>query len=330
MIMRSVGSDKICCFVDPETHELLKQTGVWLVNSKTGRKVAPIKGGIPRFVQPQENYAESFGWQWKTWSDARSDSRNPGHNLRRVIHERTHFDEFDLKGTTLLECGMGGGDDTEILLQFPFREIHSFDISTSVERAKKYLEDDRLTISQASIYSIPYLDRFFDVVYCHRVLQHTPDPAAALRAICRKVKPGGILFVHSYKRSRRHMNEWRYKYRWLTRRLSLRVTYKYVMGLGPTMHRIVTRFYDQPILREFAYAFMPFYCIRAGDYPHLSDEQRLEMAQHITFDALTPWHDHPMRASTLRTIIKEEGFNITHWHEHVSSPMYCTARYNRF
>jgi hypothetical protein len=44
---------------------------------------------------------------------------------------------------------MGGGDDTEALLTLPFKEVHSFDISNSVERAKKYLEDKRLTISQA-------------------------------------------------------------------------------------------------------------------------------------------------------------------------------------
>jgi ubiquinone/menaquinone biosynthesis C-methylase UbiE len=318
---------ELCPFVDPRSGALLKESHNTLVNSETGDAVATIEKGIPRFVSAAENYAESFGWQWKTWSDARSDSRNPGHNLRQVILERTHFESFDLDGATLLECGMGGGDDTEILLQMPFREVHAFDISTSVERAKKYLDDPRLTISQASIYAIPYPDRSFDVVYCHRVLQHTPDPTAALRAICRKVKPNGILFAHSYKRSWLHMNEWRYKYRWITKRLRPETVYRYVLDVGPTLHELVNRIYDTHVLRALAYCFIPFYCIRERDYPHLNDEQRLEMAQHITFDALTPWHDHPVRPSAFRAVLEEEGFDIIHWHEHRASPMYCTSVY---
>src|SRR3546814_10594638 len=72
---------------------------------------------------------------------------------------------------------MGGGDDTEVLLKFPFSKIYSFDFSNSVDRARKFIKDDRSYMFQASILGIPLPDRSFDFVFCHRVIQHTPDPA---------------------------------------------------------------------------------------------------------------------------------------------------------
>ncbi len=313
-------------FVDPSTGEALVQRDGSLVGEQTQRIVAPIVDGVPRFVKQKDNYAESFAWQWKKWDTIRSDSRGEGYRLRDEIMRRTHFDEYDLVGKTILECGMGGGDDTEALLTMPFSEIHSFDISTAVERAIKYLEDDRLVISQASILDMPYADRSFDIVFCHRVLQHTPNPATALRRVCAKVKPGGILFAHCYKRSRQRMAEWRYKYRWLAKRLPLEWVYWYVEHCGPALHWLNARLYAQWPLNHFAYRFVPF------DHMHiyteteaLSSEQLLELEKCTTFDALTPWHDHPMKTKEFCGIIEDAGFQIDHLHDPEVSPLLCTA-----
>lgn len=313
-------------FADPETHQPLTQADGRLTNPQTGRTVATIEGGIPRFVDARSNYAESFGYQWKRWHSIRSDARNPGHNMRQLILDRTHFAEYDLSGKTLLECGMGGGDDTEVLLGLPFGEVHSFDLSTAVERAAAYLTDPRLRIFQASIYDIPYPDFSFDVVYCHRVLQHTPDPAEALRRICAKVKPGGLLFAHSYKRSRMHMAEWRYKYRWLTKRLPWRSIADWLDRYGPTLHRINLVLYRRPLTRALAYRFLPFFKHPdAGEGSRTSEESIIELEKQITFDALTPWHDHPMRSEEFRSIIEGAGFEILHLTDPPVSPIYCTA-----
>lgn len=53
---------------------MLRYDGYALVDG-SGKSVAPVVGGIPRFVKPEENYAESFGWQWKKWTDNQSESR---------------------------------------------------------------------------------------------------------------------------------------------------------------------------------------------------------------------------------------------------------------
>jgi len=313
-------------FVDPRDHAALRLEGERYVNSVSGAVVATVLGGIPRFVNPQQNYAESFGYQWKKWHSIRSDARNPGHGLRKVILERTRFEEFAIAGKTLLECGMGGGDDTEVLLTLPFAEIHSFDLSTAVERAASYLKDERLRIFQASIYDIPYPDGAFDIVYCHRVLQHTPDPAEALRRICRKVRPGGLLFAHCYKRSRAHMAEWRYKYRWLTKRLPWRWVDAYVEVAGPMLHRLNRRLYANRLLRHVGYRFVPFYKHpEIGEGSQTGPESILELEKQITFDALTPWHDHPMESAEFRATIEGAGFRIAHFFDPIGSPMYATA-----
>lgn len=315
-------------FVNPDTHVALRQKGGFLVDSVTEARIAKIVDGIPRFVSKADNYAESFGWQWKRWTDNQSEARGALVKQRDLILARTHFAEYDLKGKSILECGMGGGDDTEVLLTLPFGEIHSFDLSTAVERAQQFLRDERLVLSQASIYSIPYPDQSFDFVFCHRVLQHTPDPEQSLRCICRKVKPGGILFVHSYKRSPEHMSEWRYKYRPLTTRLPMGVVYFYVQYLGWVMHHVVA------LLRMlggrgvlFAYRFVPFYWAqRTGEIAGMGKKEAIEFEKLITFDALTPKYDSPMSTSRLQSILAEEQFDIEHLEDRFASPVYATAR----
>jgi SAM-dependent methyltransferase len=313
-------------FIDPETGHILEWRAEAYVDPHSGAIVAPVIDGIARFVSRQENYAESFGFQWKRWHSIRSDRRNPGHNLAQVVSERTRFGDFDLRGRRVLECGMGGGDDTEVLLGYPFAEVHSFDLSTAVERAAQYLRDDRLRIFQASIYRIPYPDYAFDVVYCHRVLQHTPDPAEALRRICAKVKLGGLLFAHSYKRSAIHMSEWRYKYRWLTKRLPWRLVAAYVDVFGPVLHSLNERLYRSGASARFAYRFVPFYRLpEVGEGSETSEQSIIELEKQITFDALTPWHDHPMTSEEFRSIIESCGFEILNFFDPPTSPMWCTA-----
>jgi 2-polyprenyl-3-methyl-5-hydroxy-6-metoxy-1,4-benzoquinol methylase len=315
-------------FVNPETFHPLTEKDDALIDSLLSTPVAVLKAGIPRFVSCRENYAESFGWQWKHWADNLSESRGAKIRHRQVVLDRTHFLDYDLTGKTILECGMGGGDDTEVLLSLPFREIHSFDLSTAVERAARHLQDERLVLSQASIYAIPYPDQSFDFVFCHRVLQHTPDPEKSLRAICKKVKPNGILFIHSYKRSPEYMAEWRYKYRWLTTRVPKVLVYGYVRLLGWPMHHLVgwlNRLGHRP--RRFAYRYIPFYRIeRSGYCSDLDKGEAIELGRMVTFDALTPKYDYPMATQDMTRILESEGFVIEHLEDSLPSPVYATAR----
>lgn len=309
-------------FIDPLSGQPLVEEGGSL---RCGdRVVAAIVASIPRFVGSEDDYATSFGWQWNYWTDIMSDARTTGTFKRDLLLERTHFAEYGMEGKTILECGMGGGDDTEVLLDFPFAEVHSFDLSNSVDRARRYLDDPRLTLSQASIFEIPYPDRSFDFVFCHRVLQHTPDPARALRCICKKVRPGGVLFAHSYKLSWIHAMHYKYKYRWLTRRLRLETVHGLLERFGPRLSRVNHWMSDRGrLLQALAYGFVPFTGIR--EYGELDERRLLELEKLVTFDALTPRYDRPMTSRAFRGVIESEGFRIEHIHDPRSSPLYCTA-----
>jgi 2-polyprenyl-3-methyl-5-hydroxy-6-metoxy-1,4-benzoquinol methylase len=310
-------------FVDPDNFQPLIQIGDYLQNEKTGKKIATIKGEIPRFVSNNDIYVENFGWQWNTWEHTNGSAIGPRVGLKEEILHRTQFFKYNFENKAILECGMGGGDDTEVLASLPFAEIHSFDLSNSVEKAAKHIKDKRLRISQASIYEIPYPDNTFDVVYCHRVLQHTPNPVRALKAICAKVSPGGLLFAHSYKRSWRNMMQWKYKYRWITKHLPLSWVYWYVQKIGPLMHSANRVLYNFTWTKYFAYALVPFYYLQSDS---ATNKQKLEFGKLATFDALTPKYDDPMTAEQFFGTIRKEGFEILNKHDPKSSPMWCTAR----
>lgn len=279
--------------------------------------------GIPRFVRA-EGYAASFGWQWKQWADTLSDARSGGDNKRRLLLERTRFDRYGMEGRAILECGMGGGDDTEVLLTLPFAEVHAFDLSTAVERAAPLRSDGRLVLSQASIFDMPYADASFDFVFCHRVLQHTPDPEGALRAVCRKVAPRGVLFAHCYKRSWRNMMTYKYKYRWLTRRLPHDTLHDLITRHGDRLHRLQLRAVERGRLTAFlAASFVPFE--QVPEYQGAGSAQLREIAELCTFDALSPRFDRPMTTRRFVRVIESEGLHVEHLHNPKVSPLWCTA-----
>jgi SAM-dependent methyltransferase len=181
---------------------------------------------------------------------------------------------------------------------------------------------------QASIFDIPFPDRSFDFVFCHRVLQHTPDPKGALRAICRKVKPGGVLFVHSYNRSFFNMMNYKYKYRWLTKRLRHQTIKSFLDRFGPGLHRINEGLshLGKPG-RLISYSLVPFESFGpTSEWRRMVDAKGMyEVCQLITFDALTPQYDNPMRWRTMEKILAEEGFNVHHAHTSPLTALWCTA-----
>ena len=313
-------------FIDPTSGNPLVQREDRWCDSVTGAEVAKLVDGIPRFVQDQEDYAKNFGFQWNTWHSAQSQTRS-NFDHAAVLKERSGlWDEgVELEGKSLLECGMGGGDDTEMLLTLPLAEIHAFDISRSVERAAKYLSDDRLTISQASIFEIPYPPESFDFVWCHRVIQHTPDPERALRCVCKMVKPGGFLFAHSYKRSRKHMREFRYKYRPITTRMPQLWIYRFLNWFGAPLHDLQTLLGLTSLSRELGRQWVPFYKCSRQQTEGMSRAEIIDFERLITFDALTPQFDLPMTTEKFTGILADEDFEVTWLFDPEVSPVIARA-----
>jgi len=62
----------------------------------------------------------------------------------------------------------------------------------------------------SDISQIPVPDRSFDVVLCTEVLEHVPEPVAAIREISRILRPGGRLLLTAPQRSGSHQAPFHY------------------------------------------------------------------------------------------------------------------------
>lgn len=81
----------------------------------------------------------------------------------------------------------------------PAAQRHCIDISLAVEAAyKKTRHMPNVMISQASIFSLPYRDASFDLIYSLGVLHHTKSAPEAFQILAKKLKPNGLLGVYIY------------------------------------------------------------------------------------------------------------------------------------
>jgi SAM-dependent methyltransferase len=100
------------------------------------------------------------------------------------------------------------------------------DPSRSVEVARANLRDRTgVTIAQADILRLPFPPATFGVIVSWGVLHHTPDCAAAFRALCRLLRPGGTIAIWVYDKTRRVWRRVMDAYRHVTVHLPHRLLY---------------------------------------------------------------------------------------------------------
>ncbi|KAJ1017731.1 hypothetical protein NDA16_005050 [Ustilago loliicola] len=109
----------------------------------------------------------------------------------------------------ILDIGCGPGTITTSLARYiPNGSIIGTDYSAEVvANAQKSLERlqagattdaergaaERCRFELASVFELPYSDDSFDVIYCHQMLLHLPNPTNALKEMRRVCKPGGLV-----------------------------------------------------------------------------------------------------------------------------------------
>jgi SAM-dependent methyltransferase len=100
----------------------------------------------------------------------------------------------------VLEAGCGVGAQTVILARnSPGARITSLDISpASLEAARSSTRREGVrgvTFHRADIFNLPFETASFDHVFVCFVLEHLPQPLAALRRLKEVLKPGGTITV---------------------------------------------------------------------------------------------------------------------------------------
>ncbi len=278
-------------------------------------KTPVIVDHVPCFVE-QDNYTESFGYQWnrfsKTQIDRDRDCDGSTASEQRLFGE-TGWTPADLSGASILEAGSGAGRFTRPLLLRTNATIYSFDFSSAVYA--NYTTNgqdggDRLTIFRASIYDIPFDDDSFDYVLCLGVLQHTPDFEKSVAALIAKAKPGGQIVVDFYA-----VRGWwtkihaKYALRPLTKKLSHERLLAIIDKNAGWMMRAyagMTKIGLRKLTR-----FLPIVDVD-GSFPKDIPEKDLrEWVVLDTFDMLSPEHDHPQKIQDVAKMFEKHGATVT-------------------
>jgi SAM-dependent methyltransferase len=117
-----------------------------------------------------------------------------------TLSELLHHDTLYPPGSLILECGCGTGAQTVFLAgRNPDARIVSIDLSAaSLEAARERLASGGLTNVEfrvANMLDLPFAEASFDHLFCCFVLEHLGDPAGALQAAGRVLRPGGTVTV---------------------------------------------------------------------------------------------------------------------------------------
>lgn len=266
-----------------------------------GDQNIPIRHGIPRFT-PDVTYSSNFQLLRERHSVLQLDSQNGTKDRLTTILNRTQWPREYFKGKTVLECGCGAGPDTEILLQLGCKVV-SVDL-VGVDIANKNLDyPNNVQFIQAGIEELPFKKGFFDIVFCHRVLQHTPNPKKVLKHILTFVKDDGGVFVHSYAKTLYQCLRWKYVFLPLTNKLPPRFLYRIIRAYAKILYPATNLLQRTKVGRIFCRLFVPLLNYRYLDkFKNMTDNEMFEYAVHDTFDALSPRYDKPISAEAMKQI----------------------------
>ena len=120
--------------------------------------------------------------------------RTEGHILKEL-------DELDVKDKSVLEIGLGQGADSMQLINRG-AIYHGIDLTEeSVRRVKErfqLFDKHYREVQVANAEQIPYSDNYFDLVYSHGVIHHSPRIESIVSEIYRVLKPGGQAVIMLY------------------------------------------------------------------------------------------------------------------------------------
>jgi SAM-dependent methyltransferase len=101
----------------------------------------------------------------------------------------------------VLEVGPGSGFHTLFIAAHCRGQVMALDVSDAAFTTFENTRDlPNCTAVQADLMQAPVPDDAFDLIVADGVLHHTPDTRAGLAALYRKLRPGGQLFFHVYRR----------------------------------------------------------------------------------------------------------------------------------
>lgn len=276
----------------------------------------PVLGGVPRFVAT-ESYTAGFGLQWTAHPRTQLDSAT-GTRISRDRLARCLGGLQRVAGRSVLEVGCGAGRFTEVLLDAGAR-VFACDLSRAVEANQANFSGRAgHFVCQADLMALPIAPGSFDVVVALGVLQHTPRPEAAARALAAALHPGGLLALDHYARPPGSGWGWRIAAalspRALLRRLMLALPPRYAQSAAAGVTRaflpVHRRLWRRGFVVDRARSVFRRVSPVVDHYdrlPALSPDQLAEWSALDTHDALTDRYKHVRTAEEVRGFLVDAG-----------------------
>ena len=202
-----------------------------------------------------------------------------------------------VRGKQVLEAGCGAGRFTELLLESG-AEVFACDLSTAVEANHDNCSGaPGYFVCQADILNLPTRPESFDFVICLGVIQHTPNPDHTIAALCRCLKPGGVLVIDHYRYDASDMTLNRQRLRRFLIRRSPRFSLLFIRSLVALLwpvHKVLWKYRAHPAvarLRQHWAVFSPVLDYQ-DYYGELGPKLLYAWAALDTHDALTDRYKH--------------------------------------
>jgi SAM-dependent methyltransferase/uncharacterized protein YbaR (Trm112 family) len=117
------------------------------------------------------------------------------------LPDRAALETFYRDRRRVLEIGPGSGFNTRFIGEHCQGTVFAMDVSDAAFTAFDNTRTlPNCSVVQADLMDSPFPDEYFDFIIADGVLHHTPDTKAAVRAVLRKVAPGGQFFFYVYKK----------------------------------------------------------------------------------------------------------------------------------
>jgi SAM-dependent methyltransferase len=312
--------DELCCLEhglrltsDADGEQITGMTSALVCDA--GCRV-PVVGGIPRFVT-SDNYAASFGRQWKRFRRTQLDSFT-GLPISRERLARCLGGSLEcIKDKTVLEIGCGAGRFTEVLLDAGAR-VFASDLSVAVEANYDNCQGaPNYFICQADLRRLPVRPGTFDIVLCLGVIQHTPSPEETIAELCSYVRPGGLLVIDHYRYDAEDMTPTRQSLRRFLLRRPPRVSLagvRLIVALLWPVHRLLWWLRRRPAMATIRQKWLAISPVLDYHdyYGALGPRLLYAWAALDTHDALTDRYKHKRTPDEIRDHLARLGMKCVH------------------